>query len=55
MYTEDILSVNDKPIVWSSFRQMWKTHFSNVIIPKVSAQDSSYTLSNPALQLWAAI
>ena len=38
MYTADILASSSKgeAICWSSFTEMWKKHFKNVIIPKVN-------------------
>ena len=41
MYKADIFSVSDhdRPVVWSSFKGMWKAYFSNVIIPKVNVNE----------------
>lgn len=36
MYTADILATKGEAITWSSFIEMWKKHFKNVIIPKVN-------------------
>ena len=36
LYKQDFLQSHLETISWSAFKKMWRQHFGNVIIPKVS-------------------